>query len=81
MPKERIVSASEFKAKALSILQDVSEGHISVRVTKRGKPIAVVSRAETGASKENVPGQLAGTIEFRGDVVGPLGDDDWIASK
>lgn len=73
------ISVSEFKAKALSILNHVAKTGEEVILTKRGKPIAKVSAY--GESQKPEPGGLEGTILYEGDIVGPLGDEDWDAAR
>ncbi len=40
--KQRVISATEFKAKCLSVLDEVHANSESVTITKRGQPVAVV---------------------------------------
>lgn len=37
---ERLIKASEFKARCLALLDEVAQSRISVVVTKHGKPVA-----------------------------------------
>jgi prevent-host-death family protein len=43
--KSRVVSATEFKAKCLAILDEVDDHGGTVTITKRGRPVAVVGPA------------------------------------
>jgi prevent-host-death family protein len=43
--KNRIMSATEFKAKCLSVLDEVERSGNTVTVNKRGRPVATVQRA------------------------------------
>jgi prevent-host-death family protein len=63
---QRTISASEFKAKCLALLDDVAEKGQPLVVTKRGRPVARVLPVER-------PRSLLGTVEFLVD------DDDLIA--
>jgi prevent-host-death family protein len=45
MGKSRVVSATEFKAKCLAILDKVEQHGAAVTVTKRGRPVAVLGPA------------------------------------
>jgi prevent-host-death family protein len=74
------LGVSEFKAHALEIFDRVSRTGESVIVTRRGKPLARVV-AFTDDSTKPVKGGLAGTVTFLGDLVAPLGDDDWEACQ
>jgi prevent-host-death family protein len=42
--KHQQVSATDFKAKCLALLDEVNEGGGSVTITKRGHPVAVLQR-------------------------------------
>ena len=73
------MSASEFKAKCLAILDEVAETGEVLTVLKHGRPVAqVVPPAPRAAG---YPQQaLAGTVHFLGDVITPSADaDEWEA--
>ena len=71
------ISVSEFKAKCLSVLQDVDKQKKRVIITKRGKPIAEVIPHE---SEDNqIP--LEDTVVFMGDILSPVADEDWEVLK
>lgn len=68
------IAISEFKAKCLSLLDQVNKTKKPLRVTRRGKPIAdVVAPAEGTASRDWI-GSMAGTIRITGDIVSPVID-------
>ena len=71
------ISVSEFKAKCLGILEEVYRKKKRIIITKRGRPIVEVRAIE--AEEEKVP--LKDTLVFMGDVVSPVAEDDWEASK
>jgi len=68
-----VVSAGEFKAKCLKMMDDVQNRHLRITVTKRGKPVAelvpIASAARKGAF-----GVLAGTVTENGDIIEPTGE-------
>jgi prevent-host-death family protein len=76
MPKT--MSAADFKAKCLDVLDQVAERRESVVVTKRGKPVArvvpIINRPKS------LWGAMKGELEIRGDIVGPLAVE-WEAMK
>ena len=76
MPKR--ISAAEFKATCLEVLDQVAARHETVVVTKRGKPVAqvvpIINRPK------HLWGAMRGQIEIRGDIVGPI-DVEWKAMK
>jgi prevent-host-death family protein len=71
--KTRIVSATEFKAKCLGLLNEIEEGGPPITITKRGRPVAIVTPAKKTAWKSPV-NMLAGKIRIVGDIVN--GDPD-----
>ena len=74
----KTMAITDFKAHALGILKNVSEGREPVVVTKRGKPIAqVIPYVET----EPVAGKLSEALVFEEDIVSPLGEDMWNACQ
>ena len=64
--KEIHISATEFKAKCLGLLDEVASG-ASVVVTKRGKPVARLTRASP--RRRPLMGGLEGTSAEAGDIV------------
>ena len=76
MPKT--MSAAEFKAKCLDVLDQVAEHREAVVVTKRGKPVAQV--VPIIRRPKHLWGAMRGEIEIRGDIVSPL-DVKWEATK
>jgi prevent-host-death family protein len=72
----RRISATEFKAKCLAILDEVSASGEEVTVLKRGKPVARVVPPATGARYPQE--SLKGSVTIIGDVVSPvLPEEDW----
>jgi prevent-host-death family protein len=69
----RTISAARFKARCLALLDEVSETHETLVVTKRGRPVARVV-----ASEEPERRTLLGSVRFRASIVGPL-DEQWDA--
>ena len=54
------MKASVFKAKCLDVMDEVRQRHISVVVTKRGTPVAVLSPVD--ATAPSPLGFLSGTV-------------------
>ena len=62
---DKTITATEFKAKCLRLLEQVSaEGMV---ITKRGRPIARIMPV-TGKSNTEVIGSLKGKIVVKGDL-------------
>lgn len=70
------ISAAEFKAKCLKLMDMVEHDRTQVVITKRGRPVAKLVPCE-----EDMPsifGYLAGTATITGDILAPL-DGQWNA--
>ena len=69
-----IVSASEFKAKCLALIDRVHEDGEAIVITKRGK---VVARLVAAGDDELRPWlRLRGTVKWHGDPFAPAIDED-----
>ncbi len=68
----REVAISEFKAKCLSLLEQVSKTKTPLRVTRRGQPIADVIPASSDVEERNWMGSMSDSLEITGDVVAPV---------
>jgi len=66
------IAISEFKAKCLSLLEEVSKTKTPLRVTRRGKPLADVIPATPEAEERSWIGSMAGSIDVVGDIVSPV---------
>ena len=65
--KSATVGVSEFKAKCLSLLDDVATHGTRLIVTKRGRPIAAVSPVARGLPA--LKGTWTGKVRITGDIV------------
>ena len=72
------VAISEFKAKCLSLLQQVSKTKTPLRVTRRGKAIADVIPVSLETEERGWIGSLSGSVEIVGDIVSPVVDAETI---
>jgi prevent-host-death family protein len=76
------VAISEFKAKCLALLEQVSKTKQPLRVTRFGKPIAEVMPPSSTQKHPDWLGSLAKTMQITGDIVSPVADEnDWEASR
>jgi prevent-host-death family protein len=66
------IAISEFKAKCLSLLEEVSKTKTPLRVTRRGKALADVIPASPGAEERTWLGSMAGSIDIVGDIISPV---------
>lgn len=72
------ISASEFKAKCLAILDEVNKTKKPVRITKRGKVIAELVPPTAPQRPKNLLGFMKGRGEIVGDIVSPATDpEEW----
>ena len=62
----RTISAAEFKARCLTLMDDVSNTRETLVITKRGKPVAKLVPA--GKDRQEFIGRLKGVIEIAGDL-------------
>jgi prevent-host-death family protein len=66
--KHQVISVTEFKAKCLSLLNQIGEEGGTVTVTKRGRPLATVAPAKKKPFRSS-EGILAGKVRIVGDIV------------
>jgi len=73
------IAISEFKAKCLALLQQVSKTKQPLRVTRFGKPVAdVLPPAEAKVDRKAWIGSGKGTAKILGDIVSPANEpDEW----
>ena len=72
----REISAGQFKARCLAIMDEVRDRGGEYVITKRGTPVArlVPVRHE----RRTLLGSMRGTVKVLGDIIGPL-DEPWEA--
>jgi prevent-host-death family protein len=66
------IAISEFKAKCLSLLEEVNKTKMPLRVTRRGIPLADVVPASPDAEERAWIGSMTGTLKITGDIVSPV---------
>jgi prevent-host-death family protein len=66
--QERVLSASEFKAKCLACLSEIEQSGESITITRRGRPVAVLGPAKRPIWK-SPRGSWAGKGQIVGDIV------------
>ena len=71
------IAISEFKAKCLSLLDQVHKTKKPIRVTRFGKPVAEVFPTSPASSSDWM-GSMKDSMEILGDIVSPANDEnDW----
>jgi prevent-host-death family protein len=74
----REVAISEFKAKCLSLVDQVNKTKTPIRLTRRGVPIAEVVPVSPQTDRDKWLGCMEGKIKITGDIVSPVVDLDTI---
>ncbi len=76
------ISISQFKAKCLSLLEQVRRTKQPIRVTRFGKPVVEVVPASPTTGSADWLGSLADTLDIVGDIVSPVIEErDWEALR
>jgi prevent-host-death family protein len=70
--EELRISASEFKANCLRLMDEVAQRRTPVVITKRGKPVAKL--VPINEEPIDIFGRMAGTIRICGDIISPTGE-------
>jgi len=70
------IAAGEFKARCLTLMEDVRSTREPLVVTKRGKP--VVKLVPVDDEKDDFIGRLEGVFRVVGDIESPI--DGWESS-
>ena len=68
------IAISKFKARCLSLLEEVSKTRTPLRVTRRGKAIADVIPTTSEAEERSWIGSMSDSIDIVGDIVSPVID-------
>ena len=79
MAAKTLVNVTEFKAKCLSIFDEIEASQRPVTVTRRGKPLVVVTPAP-GAGRNFPFGKWAGKGRIVGDIVNTDRSQLWDAT-
>ena len=72
------MSAADFKARCLDLMDNVEQTGRSVIVTKRGRPVAVLAPVRMRSA--SAYGFMKGRIRILGDIVAPI-DVGWDAER
>ncbi len=72
------IAISEFKAKCLALLEEVCKTRKPLRITRFGKPIAVVVPPAAIQGREQWIGSMKKSMQILGDIVSPASDEaEW----
>ncbi|MGB8987673.1 MAG: type II toxin-antitoxin system Phd/YefM family antitoxin [Candidatus Sulfotelmatobacter sp.] len=76
----KTIAAAEFKARCLTLMEDVRSTREPIVITKRGKPVAKLVPAEP--PKREFIGRLKGVFRIIGDIESPaVPPEDWETSR
>ena len=79
---EKTVGAAEFKAKCLNLIDQMSNDGEPIVITKRGRPVAVLSPMPQSTPWQSIIGAMKGSVLTFEDPFSPvLSADDWNAAK
>jgi prevent-host-death family protein len=78
VPRETWISASEFKARCLELMDTVHDRHDPIVITKHGIPVAKLVPFEE--QRPGLVGSMRGTVLWYGDLISPV-DVEWDADK
>jgi prevent-host-death family protein len=73
------VSAAQFKANCLRLMDEVAQQLRPIIITKRGKPIAKLVPVEE--EPIDLFGYMAGTATISGDIISPVEDAGWTGDQ
>jgi len=74
----RAVTASEFKARCLQLMDEVNDSGEEIVITKRGRPVSrLVPYRER---PKTLLGLYAGEMKILGDIISPI-DVEWEANR
>ena len=69
------IPAAQFKAQCLALMDRVAESGRPIVVTKHGKPVVQISRAES--NDDDIFGFLVGKGRIVGDIENTIPSSDW----
>jgi len=76
----KTLGISQFKAKALEVIDQVAQTQERIVITKRGKPLAQITPYRDDESQP-IAGKLEHLLLFEKDIVSPLGEETWNACR
>lgn len=78
----KMVGATEFKAKCLNLIDQMRTDDESIVITKRGKPVAVLSPVREPSRHKSIIGAMKGSVLRYDDPLSPVAEpEDWDAVR
>jgi prevent-host-death family protein len=82
MVMSKTVGAAEFKAKCLNLIDQMGRDDEPIVITRRGKPVAVLSPARQSGVRKSIIGALKGSVQRYDDPLAPVAEpEDWDAVR
>lgn len=76
----KTIAAAQFKARCLTLMEEVRSTREPIVITKRGNPVAKLVPADV--PKKEFIGSLKGVIRILGDIESPVvPPEDWESSR
>lgn len=77
---KKTIGAAEFKASCLRVIEQITQDREPVTITKRGRPVAVLTPAASVEKRPGIVGALRGSVLRYDDPFAPASDPAvWIA--
>lgn len=78
----KTIGAARFKADCLRVIEDMSRDGEPVTITKRGRPVAVLSPVKAEDRPRSIIGAMAGSVLRYDEPFAPAtGPDQWDALR
>lgn len=78
----RQITATEFKVHCLHIIDEMNKDRQPVTITKRGRPVALLSPMQIQGERESIIGAMRGSVLRYDDPFQPAADaSDWNAMQ
>lgn len=78
----KTIGAAEFKAACLRVIDTMNRDHEPVIITKRGKPVAMLTPVKEPGKRRSIIGAMRGTVLRFDDPFSPAADqDEWNAVR
>ena len=80
--KMKTIRATEFKARCLRVIAQLNKDHEPVTITKRGRPVAILSPLPSNNAVVPIIGAMRGSVLAYVDPFRPAADpSDWAAAR
>ncbi len=74
------ISAGEFKAKCLKLMDEVNQHHHEIIITKHGKPVAKLAPINEAEKTVPIYGCMENTADIVGDIIVSF-NENWEADE